>query len=40
MVEYAILLERVTHELSDDMTHTTKIQNLPQIDDLTQFRNF
>ena len=41
MVENAILLERVTHELSGDMTHDpTKIQNLPKIDDLTQFRNF
>ena len=41
MVENAILLERVTHELSSDMTHDpTKIQNPPKIDDFTQFRNF
>ena len=43
MVENAILLERVTHELSTDITHDpTKIQNLPKlhVDDLTQFRNF
>ena len=41
MVENVILLERVTHELSGDMTHDpTKIQNPPKIDDFTQFRNF
>ena len=39
-VTSAILLERVTHELSGDMTHDPKKnQNLPKIDDLTQFRN-
>ena len=40
MVGNAILLERVTHGLSGDMTHDpTKIQNPPKIDDFTQFRN-
>ena len=41
MVENSILLERVTHELSGDMTHDpTQIQNPRKIDDFTQFRNF
>ena len=40
MVENAILSERVTHELSGDITHDpTKIQNPPKLDDFTQFRN-